>query len=208
MFDSFINDLRRRLQGDLPGLEAQVGMAPAFRPRELPDAATLEQARKSSVLVLFYPLQETPHLVLMKRNEYPGVHSGQISFPGGRVEESDLDYHDTALREAQEEVGVNRHEVEILGELSKLYIPPSGFLVQPVVGFSRQRPDFVPDPSEVKEILEVPVSHLQDAANRKQMDMPIQGGIRKNIPYFDVFGHTVWGATAMMLSELLHLLKE
>lgn len=208
MFDSLIEKLRRRLDENLPGLEAQSRMAPRFRVRDLPDAATLAKARKSGVLVLIYPCEKVPHLVLMKRNEYPGVHSGQISFPGGRVEEIDRNYRDTALREANEEVGVIVNEVEVLGELSQLYIPPSRFLVQPVVAAARQRPVFVPDASEVQEILEVPLAHLQNLANRSQKDINVGGNVRLNAPYFDVFGHVVWGATAMMLSELLAIIED
>ena len=181
-------------------------MAPAFREIKIPSSEVLAKAQKSGVLILIYPLNKKPHIVLMKRVSYPGgIHSGQISFPGGRWEKSDRDLTETALREAEEEVGVDISSVKVLGLLSQIYIPPSNFLVQPVVGLVNYRPDFIPDSREVDQLFEVPVSWLLDPANRGKKPIVTRSNITLQAPFFDVEGHSVWGATAMMLSEFLHL---
>ena len=138
-----VGHLQQELKGELPGLSAQMRMAPPARNAGwvIPD-----DARKSAVLVLLYPgVDEAAHLVLMKRTEDGRTHGGQISFPGGRWEETDRDFVHTALREAEEEVGVPTQTVEVIGQLSELYIPPSNFLVFPTVAITHSRPAFVPD---------------------------------------------------------------
>ena len=125
-FDDFSGVLREGLSSSLPGMDAQYKLVPPGRAR--PDLAEIKHTRNprlAGVLALFYPIDQIPHVVLMKRNTYPGVHSGQISFPGGQHEEFDHDMVATALREAEEEVGVERESVEVLGSLTEVYIPPS-----------------------------------------------------------------------------------
>ncbi len=164
-----------------------------------------ETARKSAVLALLYPVGEQAYTVFIRRNEYPGVHSGQISFPGGQQEETDASHVDTALREAWEETAIEPSSVNIIGELTHLYIPPSNFLVYPVLGFCRERPQFRPDPSEVQEIIESPLEVLLDASNKKVTSFTIPGGIKVSAPAFHLNGKILWGATAMMVSELLDM---
>ncbi len=203
----FIDHLQERLAHPLPGRPAQYSLAHADRQDRsvIPDNPKL-----AGVLVLFYPKDKGWHLVLIERTSKYAQdrHKGQISFPGGRHEESDTSMIDTALREAEEEVGVNPSQVEILGPLSDLYIPVSNFHVFPQVGFTTEAPTFVPQPTEVKSILEVPFDLFQMPDALQRMDMPIYDGIiLPNVPHFKIFGKVVWGATAMMLGELLEVVK-
>lgn len=164
------------------------------------------RTQKSAVLVLFYPHEDEIYLPLILRPAYDGVHSGQMAFPGGRYEKTDEDLIRTAKREAQEEIGLRLTDVEIVGVLSELYIPPSNFYVLPVVGCLPYRPDFFPDPREVEKVIEVSLREIQDKSiiGISEMivrDTPIQA------PHYLIRSHQVWGATAMMISELLTLMK-
>lgn len=206
MRDDFICNLEKKLQGPLPGPEAQYRMAHvARRSAPLPPANDVKLA---SVLALFYPKGGDWHLVFIERASAnpKDRHRGQISFPGGRYEEEDQQPVNTALREAEEEVGVNARNIQVIGNLSELYIPVSNFLVKPFVGFTPDTPRFRPQAEEVKDILEVPFSLFQDPLTIQQVDLPLSENITlKNVPYFNVFGKILWGATAMMMSELLEV---
>jgi 8-oxo-dGTP pyrophosphatase MutT (NUDIX family) len=144
-------------------------------------------------------------LVLIRRPEYPGVHGGQISLPGGRREVGEP-LPATALREAREEIGLDPETVEIIGQLSPLYTPPSNFYIFPFVAFSPNQPLFQPNANEVAEIIETPLRLLQNPAHRKEESWYFQNYGERRVPFFDVYGHQVWGATAMILSEFLTLL--
>lgn len=202
-----INDIQQKIKQPLPGREAQLNMAPGLRRHfvETPDDATV-----ACVMLLLYHKDEDWYFVLIQRMTHEkDRHSGQISFPGGRVEQSDISLEACALRETEEEIGVPQSDIQMLGRLSELYIPVSNYLVHPFVGFLENEPQFIPQLTEVKEILEIPVSKLIDIENKKKIDM--RGGrniVLKNVPYFDFFGNVVWGATAMMLSEFEYLLSD
>jgi 8-oxo-dGTP pyrophosphatase MutT (NUDIX family) len=198
--ETFISNLQERLKHKLPGEDAQLLMASAIRMKELGYSNRTTSAIRSGVLILLYPDKGKLCTVFILRQTYDGVHSGQISFPGGRFEENDSNLIETALREANEEVNIVKDRVKLLGTLSELYIPPSNFLVLPVVGFSASRPDFIPDKSEVAEIIETDISFLFDNNLLKKKIIDIKG-YKIEAPFFDVFGHVVWGATAMILSE-------
>ncbi|MEO1516049.1 MAG: CoA pyrophosphatase [Bacteroidota bacterium] len=169
-----------------------------------------ENARIACVLVLLYPKDDAWHIVLIERqssNNPNDRHKGQIGFPGGGLEESDESLLHGALREAWEEVGVPVDMVNVIGALSELYIPVSNFMVYPFLGYALERPDFIPQPSEVRQILEVPLDVLRDPASVQQADIAISKQIRlRDVPTFQVAGVTVWGATAMMLNELLEMI--
>ncbi len=205
--------LKQNLQGILPGDAVRGKMAPGMRvpPNWNPDKS---KARKAGVLALMYPHTMIngevveAHLALMRRTEDGYAHSGQISFPGGGVEEQDADLIATALRETEEEFGVDASQIEIVGTLSEMYIPVSNSLVLPSVGILHARPNFVPQEKEVAEIIEVPISYLLDEKIIKQKDIETRGGFKIPAHYYDVYGHVVWGATAMMISELLAVIKE
>lgn len=204
--DRLITKIESQLH-DLPGWEAQAQMATKFRSRPDKTQEYYKNARQGAVLILFYPQDDIIKTTLIERPVYEGVHSGQIAFPGGKKEEDDADLITTALREANEEVNVDPQQVIIVGSLTELYIPPSNFLVTPVVGFSRERPDLQPDTFEVANILEVSLQELTDPNVRGVKPITPREGITFDSPYFNLQGRTVWGATAMMISELNALIE-
>lgn len=207
-FNNLISQLAERLTEPLPGRAAQLKMSSLARVRELMRFAIPDDARQSSVLVLLYPYRNSTGLVLMQRPEYRGVHGGQISLPGGKREDTDESLVFTALREAREEIGVDPARIQILGQLTEMYIPPSNFLVTPVVGFQHQRPEFKADPTEVAGIIEITLDELLDARNLKRTKMKLSIGLTMQVPTFTIGNTVIWGATAMMLNELKEILRE
>lgn len=199
--------LRDRLKQPLPGLSAQELMTGRVikMPPEIP-----ANARPSAVLCVLFPLKGELHLLLMQRMADKGAHSGQISFPGGRQEEQDADLRATALREAQEEVGVMPTEVDILGALTPLYIPVSNFQVYPFIGYAKERPTYNLSKSEVARIIEIPLSTLFHAGRKTVVDVtsPAVSQIIREVKAYKLEdGTIIWGATAMMLSELEVILQ-
>lgn len=193
--------LEAALHEPLPGLAAQVRMAPNPRPLAPPMPAV--EPRRGGVLVLLYPDDEEGELtlVLTRRTDNMANHRGQISFPGGSVDPDDASTAHTALREACEEIGVCTNDVRLLGELTPLYIPPSNFRIYPHVAYVARRPQFKPQPDEVAELLEAPLRHFMDDRAVGEEQRMVMGQPMR-IPYFLVHGHKVWGATAMVLAEL------
>lgn len=206
-FESFIELLRKRLKEPLPGREAQIKMAPKPIDERRFKENPIRPPRLGGVMVLLYPDEQGIHIPLMKRPEYDGAHSGQVSFPGGKLENVDTDLIDTALRETHEEIGVPKEQIEVIGNLSELFIIASNFKVLPTVGVIREKPNFIPDPIEVADVLPMAINALNDYSIRsvKEMRFPPYTIFS---PYFDVRGEVVWGATAMMLSELAELVRE
>lgn len=207
-FNDFITSFKEKMTNPLPGISSQLKMATMRRLIKEGKVVVPDDVRKGGVLALFYPSNGTIYIVFIKRNEYPGVHSGQISFPGGGWEEGDKDMVATALREAEEEIGVDRLEVTPIGNLTELFIPPSNFLVTPVVGYANERPDFSPDPEEVDRILEVSLDELLDKKTMQEQEITIFPDVRIKVPCFYIEGCVIWGATAMMLSELLDIINQ
>jgi len=207
-FNNFVNELKQQLNKPLPGFAAQKKMTSMDRFNESEFEAKYAQAKKGAVLILFYPYKNSIYTVFIQRQEYEGVHSGQISFPGGRFEESDKSLINTALRESQEEVGIDISKVKILGSISKLYIPPSNFLVLPVIGITNERPDFCADIKEVKEILEIEFSFFLDKKNTTYKEIKVFNKLTINAPCFNIEGKVIWGATAMIISELCEILRK
>ncbi|GAB3031389.1 NUDIX hydrolase [Spirosoma pulveris] len=199
-FHSFSEHLRQRLQKQLPGEAAHKKMASTARYRL--GIKPNERTRRSAVLICFYPYQNSIYLPLILRPQYDGVHAGQMAFPGGRMERIDENLTRTALREAQEEVGIRVSDVKVLGLLTELYIPPSNFYVQPVVGVLPYRPDFYPDPREVEAVVEVDLDTLLDETIVGDSQIDVRG-VLVDAPFYQIQGYRVWGATAMMISELL-----
>jgi 8-oxo-dGTP pyrophosphatase MutT (NUDIX family) len=198
--------LKNRLKRPLPGTSAQLKMASDIRLNEMVNGYDIKNARKSSVLILLYPDNSNIYFVLIKRRNDGGVHSGQISFPGGAMEKSDGSFYETALREANEEVGIDTGDVKIIGSLTELYIPPSNFLVFPVLGYMNTRPVLTPDPGEVAGIIEADLFKLVNTGKAEWKKINVRG-YKVNSPYYDIGGHTVWGATAMILSEFIEIIK-
>jgi 8-oxo-dGTP pyrophosphatase MutT (NUDIX family) len=207
-FKTFIRSIKEKLERPLPGVSSQLKMAGLKRFMKDGVIVVPDDVRKSAVLALFYPYRNKIYTVFIKRTEYPGVHSGQISFPGGGWEQADLDMEDTALREAEEEIGVNRNSVMALGKLTDLFIPPSNFLVTPVVGYTTERPDFRPDPDEVDRILEFPLDELLNELNVIEKEIMIFPEVMLKVPCFYIDGNVIWGATAMVLSELIDVIRQ
>ncbi len=167
-----------------------------------------ENPRYSAVLAMAYPRGSSTSICFIERKSYPGVHSSQIGFPGGKREEEDDDLMQTAIRETREEVGVEVDRSKVLGELSPLYIPPSNFFVQPFVAALDARPDFVADEVEVERVLEFELPDLLD--DRHLVDTEVLAGtqgFKIKTKAFVLGEHTIWGATAMMLSEIRHMLR-
>lgn len=207
---NLIDQLRRRLTAPLPGLAAQWKMT--SRAFDMDAAQAIynnlpPNHRTAGVLVLLYQKNDQWHTALMQRPESPYAHSKQISFPGGMHEPTDPDHQTTALREAYEEFGIPPQQVDVLGKLTNLYIPVSNFLVHPYIGYLADVPAFVRDPAEVVEILETPLEWILQPDRRKITAIPITDKTTlREVPYFDLHDRIVWGATAMMLSELAEIL--
>jgi 8-oxo-dGTP pyrophosphatase MutT (NUDIX family) len=198
-----VSRLELLLRQPLPGIEGQLSMAPM--PIDAKRFQIREDHRKGAVLMLLFPDQGGAFVPFIKRPEYPGVHGGQVSFPGGKFEDEDQSLEFTALREAEEEIGVDAGKVRVLGHLSDVYIPPSNFLVRPFIGFVEEKPVFKPDPVEVERIISCPFPELVDARIRKITKVKGSSGVQFDAPYFDIDREVVWGATAMMLGEFTHL---
>tara|TARA_Y100000766_G_C18892229_1_gene599133 strand:+ start:1240 stop:1878 length:639 start_codon:yes stop_codon:yes gene_type:complete len=197
----FNNYTKNKLKGKIAHLE----LAP-FRAK-YPNLKVLPH-KTAAVLVLLYPIDNETHFVLIERTKYKGKHSGQISFPGGKKEKGDFTIIDTALREAKEETNIYSEEVEIIGELSKIFIPPSNFEVTPILALSKKPPDFIPNKREVVKILEVKIKDLIHPKTVKKIKIEFDKGKTLNTPYFDLNSKVVWGATAMILNELKHYLLD
>ena len=185
-------------------------MAPLERLLELKRLAyKTNSAKKASVMVLFYPSRNNEtKFVLILRKTYKGVHSAQVGFPGGRFEEVDNSYKDTALRETEEEVGIPADHISIVRELTQVYIPPSNYFVQPYLGITTINPVFVPQESEVESIIEVPLTEFLDDGILIQKTLSTSYAKSIDVPAFRLQEHIVWGATAMMLNEVRQLLKQ
>lgn len=206
-FQQFVDRLSKRLQEPLPGRIAQEIMAPKpINERRFQEDPN-NPARPGGVMVLLYPDNDEIYLPLTKRPVYAGAHSGQVSFPGGKVEKMDRDIVHTALRETEEEIGVANDEIEIIGKLSELFIVASNFKVYPSVGVLKSKPEFIPDPREVTHVLTPSLTELRDLDKRSTKTMHFPPYSIES-PYFDVEGEVVWGATAMIISELIHLVDE
>jgi len=203
------DELKQKLEQPLPGITSHLKMAPRHRVEEFSSLASIVPlARNSAVLILLFPVNGKLKTVFIQRSVYEGVHSGQISFPGGKHEKSDKDFEATALRETHEEIGVEPDKIEIIAQLTDFYIPPSNFLVKVFVGYASQQPAFTPDHKEVQSILEVDIDEFYDRQNIAEKEF--YSTSRKttiNAPCYLVNGMEIWGATAMMLSELIDILK-
>jgi 8-oxo-dGTP pyrophosphatase MutT (NUDIX family) len=203
-FTAFTENLTKNLQRPLPGASAHQAMQAQSSSRLL--FKPNDRTRKSAVLILFYPYKGEIYFPLILRPAYDGVHSGQVAFPGGRYELKDENLVRTALREAQEEIGLRLTDVKVLGTLTELFIPPSNFFVLPVIGCIPYRPDYFPDAREVEEVFEIKLSEISDIKIVGASELLIRGE-KVHAPHYEVLGYKIWGATAMMISELLSVLR-
>ena len=184
------------------GLKAQLKMAPPQRFGTMKTLLAIpENVRYAAVMMLLYPIEGELHFCLIQRSNYAGKHSGQISFPGGKKEEEDVDYWATALRETQEEVGVDSSKVTLLKQLSSTYIPPSNFYVYPYMAYVASRPNFIPEKGEVAQVIEVPLNDLLMEASMQERSITASYSDEVVVPMFVFDSCDVWGATAMILAE-------
>jgi len=209
-FQEFRNKIVKITKMELPGETVQFKMAPIERLAELKRIARKKQTSKQAgVLALFYPSESNKtHLALILRKTYNGVHSAQIGFPGGKYETEDDTLKETALRETEEEVGVNRGTIFVLKKLTDVYIPPSNFFVQPYLGITNTTPFFKIQKDEVEELIEVSLQHFMDDSIKTIQILSTSYAKNIEVPAFTLNGHLVWGATAMMLNEIREMLKE
>lgn len=205
-FQQRIAFLKQQFLKPLPGREAQYLMAPETRLTEEKHLELFPEFKVSCVLFLLYPSANKTMLVLIERGGSTGIHSGQIALPGGKHETSDASLQATALREAEEETGIQTKDVCVIGQLTDLFITASKFKVFPFVGYLNYRPDFVANEAEVKSIIETDIEILlNDEIKRKKEFVTIYG--RLPAPYFKYDQYEIWGATAMMISEFAQLFK-
>ena len=210
IFSEFSDIVSKIEKKPLPGKASHLKMASAQRAKILEEQSYHEQtAKKAAVLAAFYPdAQKQTHLLLIKRQGGAGVHANQIAFPGGKYEPTDNSLEATALREAYEEVGVAAADMRSLRALSRVYIPPSNFLVQPYMGLYHKQKPFVMESSEVQAILEIPLGVLLKKELLQYQKVQVSKFNSLEVPSFVFQDQVVWGATAMMLNEIRSLLGE
>jgi len=205
----FIKNIKKSLESELPGDNSHQKMSPETRYAENISFAG-KKAKESAVLILIYGDRSLSinelQIVLIKRNDDGQPHSGQIAFPGGRYEDRDKELINTAIREAEEEIGISKGKINILGKLTSLYIPVSNFNVCPVVAYCSDNLEFKPNHSEVEYIIKVKISDLINAKIHKKKINRYDNEFV--IPYFDFDNEHVWGATAMILSEFRDIITK
>ncbi|HET6992525.1 MAG TPA: CoA pyrophosphatase [Bacteroidia bacterium] len=205
--EEFFSALQKRFSVPLPGETAQNLMTSRAR---IPTEKYLEKNpnhRTSAVLLPLFPHAGTIYTALIRRPAYDGMHSGQLALPGGKVEERDVSLKQTAIRETEEEVGVKIPTENVFGELSPVYIPVSNFLVHPFIGKINSKPDWVPDKHEVDEVIEFPLTDLLDQSLKDRRRILIGKNMFIDAPCYIIKGQILWGATAMIFSELESLLR-
>lgn len=206
-FHDFLHNIDLLKSKPLGGLEAQFKLAPKLRLRYDAKKIQANNPKKAAVLALFYPDESGETMFLLtQRASYKGTHSAQISFPGGKIEEQDSSLFETALREANEEVGIVPDSVSKVREITDVYIPPSNFLATPFIAYSESKPQFKLN-EEVASIIEVKVTELLDDSNIDSVLMNTSYMKQIEVPCFRLKEHIVWGATGMMLSEIKEMLK-
>jgi len=207
-FNTFITSIKGIENAELPAEASQFKMSPPYREKLVAKQRELiKTAKQSAVLALFYPDKENEtRLILILRKTYKGVHSAQVGFPGGKLEANET-LKEAALREANEEVGVDINTVTVLKEMTQVYIPPSNFFVQPYLGISNITPEFIKQEAEVEDLLEVKLSDFFNSDNEVTKTVTVSKGLEIEVPAYNLNNHLVWGATAMMLSEIKDLLK-
>ncbi len=208
MSSTFVQQLKRRLELSLPGNESHEIMRPSLINGERIRFNNSRKPRDGAVLILFYEKDGQLRFPLIQRPPYNGPHGGQISLPGGKWEDGDQDLFQTALREAEEEIGIHANKTTVLGSLSSFAVPASNHQVLPVIGLYPEIPIYQPDDIEVDEVVDVALDELIDESNLKRTEIVVGNNVRLDSPYFDLGKKVVWGATAGMLSELRHIVLE
>lgn len=202
-FQDFLQIVPHLSAVNLPGEAAHNVMVPQQRLEIIKKINFNDiKPKNAAVMMLFYPKDSVTHLVLIVRNSYKGVHSSQIAFPGGKYEKQDANFEQTALRETHEEIGIHSDKIQVLKAFTHLYIPPSNFMVYPFLGICKDEITFYPDPTEVADIIELPLTTFLSDSIVIKTKMTTSYANSIEVPAFKIEEHIVWGATAMMLSEL------
>lgn len=205
--EEFIKRLKGCFEHNLPSEKAHHEMLHDIKKNRPENPDHILKAAKSSVLVLFYPKNDDIYTVFIERPQYDGVHSGQIALPGGKTEQNDKNLADTALREANEEIGIVKEKVMLIGNLSEVFVMPSNFLITPFVGIYNYKPQFSIDDKEVRKLIEIPFSEILKEGNKTKADVKAADGTICRAPCFKFEDNIIWGATAMILNELVYLWK-
>lgn len=210
VFNSFLESVVKIKHLELFGEISHTKMSPPYRlelAKKMKEKS--KSARKAGVMALFYPnIEGETYLVLILRKTYKGVHSAQVGFPGGKYEREDNDLKATAIRETEEEVGVPESMIKVIKTMTPIYIPPSNFIVHPYLAVSESTPKFIKQDDEVEAIIEVKLKEFLDEANTVTTRVPTSFNVEVDVPAFKLNNKIVWGATAMMLSEVKDLLKQ
>ncbi|MFD1163424.1 MULTISPECIES: NUDIX hydrolase [Hwangdonia] len=209
-FDDFLKSISKIENIPLPAEASQLKMVPGFRQELLrQQEKAIKSAKKAGVMALFFPNEnKETTLVLILRKTYSGVHSAQVGFPGGKLEDEDKSLKDAAVRETFEEIGVPMRDIKVVKSLTQVYIPPSNFYVYPFIGISRNTPNFIKQDDEVEAIIEVELQHFLDDKQVVTKTVSASYSAEVEVPAFKLNNYVVWGATAMMLSEIKDLLKQ
>ena len=209
-FEEFLKSVSKIKNIPLPAETSHFKMVPPFRQQLLrKQEKAIKKAKHAGVLALFYPDEDIEtKFVLILRKTYNGVHSAQVAFPGGKLEKQDTSLKDTALRETFEEVGVPIEAVSIVRSISQVYIPPSNFYVQPYIGLTQTTPKFIKQDDEVEALIEIDLEHFLDDQSLITKKVKTSYSVEVEVPAFKLNDYVVWGATAMMLSEIKDLLKQ
>ncbi|MFK7831709.1 MAG: CoA pyrophosphatase [Winogradskyella sp.] len=210
-FSTFLESVVKIKHITLSGEDSHAKMSPPYRldlAKKMKEKS--QTARKAAVMALFYPNHnDETYLVLILRKTYKGVHSAQVGFPGGKYEDEDAnDLMVTAIRETEEEVGVSKSAYEVVKTMSPIYIPPSNFMVHPFFGIAKHPIKFTKQDDEVEAIIEVKLKDFLDDTNSITTRVPTSFNVEVDVPAFQLNGHKVWGATAMMLGEIKDVLKQ
>lgn len=207
-FNNFLHIVPRLISEKLKASDSHLKMAPIERVKYYQNYDySVHNPKSSAVVTLFYPKNEQTKVLLIVRSKYPGVHSSQIAFPGGKWEKEDVSLEQTALRELEEEVGVAQGQVQLVKQWSELYIPPSNFLVTPFLGIATELPKWKIQENEVAEIIELDLEVLLSEEIVQNVSMTTSYANNIEVPAFVIDGHVVWGATAMILSEVKESIK-
>lgn len=208
LFEEFLKYTPKILNVELPAAIAHAKMVPPNRQDLLKTTDfTKITPKRAAVMMLFYPKNEQTHLALILRTTYNGVHSSQIAFPGGKAEQYDFDLKQTALRETHEEIGIHPNSINVIRQFTEVYIPPSNFMVYPFMGYSLEELEFLLQADEVAGMVEFPLADFLDDRILKYNSIKTSYADSMEVPGFQVDEHFIWGATAMMLSELKETLK-
>lgn len=204
----FLRQIKVAFSHILPGASAHHTFSPGKRPLSRNEVENIHEYRAAAVAIVCFPKGKKVHIILTQRPDYDGTHGGQISFPGGKMETVDKNLEVTARRETMEEIGWSLQEHECLGAMSEIYIPISRYSVQPFVYFTENMQNYQLDPREVYEIIEFPIELLKDESIVKSTDIQYSTGLKlKKVPYFEIKGKIVWGATVIVLNELKIMLQ-